>query len=98
MSYAEVDICNIALGRIGVDRTVVNLSTEQSKEARNCRRFYPMCRDITIEKAPWPFLVATVALAQISDNQDEDLLPGWGYQYAEPEGMASLLEVVPAED
>ena len=43
--YTELDICNIALGRIGVDKTVMNLANEQSKEARLCRLFYPMARD-----------------------------------------------------
>lgn len=90
--HTDVDICNIALGRIGVDRTIASLS-EASKEARNCRRFYPLCRDEVLERMPWSFAARTAALAQLTDA---DLLPGWGYQYAMPTDAVRILEVIPA--
>ena len=43
MAYADIDICNLALGRIGVDRTIASLN-EKSKEARLCKRFYALAR------------------------------------------------------
>lgn len=92
MATTEIDICNIALGRVGVDRTIISFE-EQSKEARNCKRFYELARDEVMEKVPWPFATRTVALAPLPVG---DLLPGWGFQYALPADMASLLEVVPA--
>ncbi len=92
MSYTEVDICNLALGRLGVDKTILVLATEQSKEARNCRRFYPLARDEVLEKVPWPFAVKTQALSLLADG---DLLPGWSYQYGQPTDMLTMLELVP---
>ena len=92
MSYTDVDICNIALGRVGVDQTIASLS-ERSKEARLCQRFYPLARDLTLEAAPWPFAVRVAALALLPDA---DLLPGWSYHYALPTDALSVLEVVPA--
>ncbi len=93
MSYTEVDILNIALARIGVDKTVMNLANEQSKEARLGRRFYPLCRDEVLERVPWPFAVRVKALALLTDA---DLMPGWSYGYAMPQDAASIIEVVPA--
>ena len=88
----DVDMCNIALGRIGVDRTIASLS-EASKEARNCRRVYPLCRDEVLERMPWSFAARVAPLAQLLEAT---LLPSWGYQYALPPDAVRILEVVPA--
>jgi hypothetical protein len=92
MSYTDVDICNIALGRVGVDRTIASMS-ELSKEARNCQRFYALARDEVLEKVPWPFAVRVKALAPMPAT---NMLPGWSYQYAMPQDAAAVQEVVPA--
>lgn len=92
MAYSVVDICNLALGRIGSDRTIASLD-EASKEARNCKRFYPLARDEVLEKAVWPSLVRVKALALLPTAT---LLPGWQYAYAQPVDMASVAGVIPA--
>lgn len=94
MPYTDVDICNLALGRVGVDRTIVSLD-EQSKEARNCRRFYPLARDEVLEKVVWPFTVRIQSLAPLTAGS---LLPGWGYQFQAPSDMLQALEVAPDSD
>jgi hypothetical protein len=94
MAYTELDIWNFALARIGVSKTVASPS-EQSKERSLCSRFYPLCRDEVLERVPWPFAVKVEALAPLANSP---LLPDWGYAYAEPTDMASLLEVVPSGD
>lgn len=90
-SYTDADICGLALGRLGVDKTVSSLATEQTKEASLCRRFYALCRDEVLSRAPWPFAIKIQALAPLADA---DLLPGWGYQYDLPSDCLSLIEVV----
>lgn len=92
-TYSEPDICNIALGRIGVDRTIASLN-EASKEARNCKRFYPLARDEVLEKHPWAFALRVKPLALLPTAPG--LLPGFAYAYALPADAASVLEVVPA--
>lgn len=92
MTYADIDICNLAVGRVGVDKTIVSL-TEASKEARLCSRFYALARDEVLERAPWPFAVRAKALQPMTVAE---LVPGWGYAYATPADAASILEVVPA--
>lgn len=92
MSYTDVDICNLALGRVGVDVTIASL-VERSKEARLCQRFYPLARDLTLEAAPWPFAIKTAPLALLADS---DLLPNFGYQYAWPTDALAIQEIVPA--
>lgn len=85
----EVSICNLALGRIGVDKTIASL-TEQSKEARNCARFYEHCRDLVLSDGTWPFAVKTGALALLSDTGK---LGGWGYQYQKPSDALRILSL-----
>ena len=92
MAHTDVDICNFALGRIGVDRTIASMD-EQSKEARNCKRFYPFARDLVLEAVPWPFAVRAKALAPVTEAE---LVPGWTNAYSLPQDAASLVEVVPA--
>lgn len=89
MAYTDVDICNLALGRVGVDKTILAF-TEQSKEARNCRRFYPLARDEVLEKVVWPFTVRIQALAPLPVGT---ILPGWGFQFQAPADMLTALEV-----
>lgn len=91
----QVGIYNLALGRIGVDKTVASL-TETSKESRLCNRFYAQCRDEVLEAAAWPFAVKVQALAQLTDT---DLrLPGWDYQYAKPSDALRILETTTDAD
>lgn len=94
MAYTDIDICNFALGRCGIDATIAAF-TELSKEARNCARFYPLARDIVLEKVPWPFAVKTAALAQLPAST---LLSGFTYGYAIPADAATFLEVISAGD
>lgn len=92
MSSTDVDIYNIALGRVGIDKTIVAMA-ENTKEARLAQRFYALCRDEVLERAPWPFAVRVAALAQLTEA---DLLPGWAYHYTKPSDALQILEVVPA--
>jgi hypothetical protein len=94
MNITDVDICNIALSRIGVDRTIASL-TEQSKEARLCKRFYDFCLQDVLERVPWSFAVRAKPLALLAT---QELLPDWSYQYAMPTDAAAILEIVPAGD
>lgn len=91
---SEVAICNLALGRIGIDKTIASL-TEQSKEARNCARFYEHCRDLTLSDGVWPFAVKTVALALLSNTGK---LGGWGYQYQKPSDALRILELTTEDE
>lgn len=93
--YTETDICNIALGRIGVSKTIADLDTEQSKEARLCRMYYRLARDEVLERVPWAFAMRAKPLQPLTPAE---LVPGWTNAYAMPTDAASIVEVVPAGD
>jgi hypothetical protein len=61
---SEVDICNLALNKIG-QNTIISL-TEDSKAARICNLFYADTRDSLLRQHPWNFAVKRVELAKLT--------------------------------
>ena len=86
-----VDICNLALARLGDDATIVSIDPpEGSAQAEHCARFYPVARDALLESHPWQFAVRRTVLAPLT-------LPTWNwrYVYAAPNNALQLLGVLP---
>lgn len=74
-----VQICNIALTRIGQSQLIDSLS-EQSLAAQLCTLHYEACRDELLRDFPWPFATKRVTLADIGSPPD-----GWSYRYRYPQ-------------
>ena len=91
---SQLDIYNLAIGRVGSDKTVAALN-ENSKEARLCNRNYAQCRDEVMESAAFPFAVKVKALASVTPNLQLD---GWAYQFAKPDDCLRILEVGPLSE
>lgn len=87
---SEVDICNLALSRLG-DTAEISSLTEGSAQAVHCTRFYPIARDALLEAHAWRFATRRIALAEMVAEAW-----GWGYVYAAPSGLLKLLAVLPA--
>lgn len=87
-----VDICNLALARIGDEATVTSIDPpEGSSQAEHCARFYPIARDTLLELHDWRFATKRVLLA-LSANSG---LFEWGYAYALPSNLIRALKVLP---
>ena len=84
----QVDICNMALLRLGHDRTIADLE-EQSAEAGYLRTFWDSTRRTVLRVHAWNFAVRTVALAALSETSDE-----WDYVYSLPAKALRVLEIV----
>lgn len=84
----QVEICNMALLRLGHDRTIADLE-EQSAEAGYLRTFWDSCRKATLRAGSWNFATRTVTLAASTDTSDE-----WDYVYALPARCLRVLEIV----
>lgn len=73
----EVDICNQALSHLGVNN--IQAITEPSKEARQCKLFYPIARDAALEAHDWDFarkrLLLALSTATVTD---------WNFVYQYP--------------
>lgn len=89
---SEVDICNLALARLGDNATVASIDPpEGSAQAEHCARFYPVARDSLLEMHAWKFATRRVLLAQLTTDTWN-----WTFAYAEPTGVLKLLAVLPA--
>lgn len=89
---SAVDICNLALARLGDSATVTSIDPpEGSAQAEHCARFYPIARDTMLEAHPWKFATRRARLAQLIVDAWN-----WDYAYAEPADALKLLSVLPA--
>lgn len=73
-----VQICNIALSRIGQSSRIDSLS-EQSLAAELCTLHYDECRKQVLRDFDWPFAEARVYLADIGSPPQN-----WAYRYRYP--------------
>lgn len=89
---SEVDICNLALGRLG-DSALVNQITppEASVQSRLCSRFYPVARDSLLEMHEWGFATRRATLALLDDAP----VFGWSYAYGWPTNAIKVFAVLP---
>ena len=75
---SEVQICNIALSRIG-DTLITDLN-ENSKQARTCKLLFEPERDLLLHSHYWNFAMKRKTLAQLSEPPDFE----YGCQYQLP--------------
>ncbi|MGL4265204.1 MAG: hypothetical protein ACRCTX_26570 [Afipia sp.] len=88
---SEVDICNLALARLGEDATLASIDPpEGSAHADHCARFYPIARDALLEMRTWSFATTRVTLAALTIDTWE-----WQYAYARPTNCVRALAVLP---
>ena len=89
---SEVDICNLALARLGDNATVASIDPpEGSAQAEHCARFYAVARDSLLEMHAWKFATRRVQLAKLTVESWD-----WSFAYAEPTGALKLLGVLSA--
>lgn len=80
MSFSKTQICNLALGHLGSQRTIANFDSDRTPEAVACRQFYDLCRHVVLKARQWPFARSFGALVpQATDPTDE-----WAYSYNLP--------------
>lgn len=87
---SEVDIVNLALGRLGDGATVSAINpSDGSAQADHGARFYPIARDSLLEMHTWGFSTKRVSLALLTNPWTE-----WTYAYAQPNDTLNLLAVL----
>lgn len=75
---SKVDICNLALVRIGAKR--INSLEENTPSAKNCALFFDQLATIVLREHNWAFAMKTQSLAVIAD----ETMIGWDYVYTYP--------------
>jgi len=88
---SDSEICNLALGHLGVSRAISAL-TDRTLDAMACRRVFTMARDIVLESFAWPFAKKQFKLALIREVTDGSERRRYAYQY--PEDAITILGVV----
>lgn len=89
---SKVDICNLALTKLGASR--INSLDDDSVEARACKAIYDDVADEVMAIGPWQAVKSRAALAQLSDTPAF----GWAYQYSLPTDPFCLAVVSINED
>lgn len=84
-----VEICNMALSRIGNSQRI-NALTEASIQAEQCSLFYEQTRDLVLRDKPWPFATKFAVLAEVSTNPD----PVYQHSYAFPDDCLLARRIV----
>ncbi len=79
MATSDIEVCNRALGRVGVDQLIEDFD-DPNNRARQCRLAFEPCRDEVLQDFPWNFAQTCVALSLASNVE----IPGWGYAYLYP--------------
>lgn len=88
---AKIDIWNMALGHIG-HAEQVQVPTETTKAATQCRRFYDPARRAMLENFPWSFAQRALPLALVTDAPKI----GYGFTYRRPGDCLRIWSVCPS--
>lgn len=90
----EVDICNLALSYIGDKAKVTSISpSDGSHQADLCARYYPLARDMLLERHRWDFTIRQVSLTALNASGRTE----WDYAYRLPGNFAGVIAVIPKD-
>lgn len=90
MADSKFDICNRAMGFLGVGNNITTFDTN-TKEARLCERYYDPTRRAVLRAHPWNFAIKRVTLAQDATAPNHE----YTYRHALP---ADYLKVIRTAD
>ena len=91
MTSQEIDICNLALAHIGDKATVTSLNpSDGSHQADLCARYYPVARDLCLERHRYDFTIKQSALVALTTSGRTD----FEYAYRLPSDFAGAISVI----
>ena len=91
MQSSEVEICNLALANIGDKASVTSISpSDGSHQADLCARYYPLARDMCLERHRWDFTIRQVSPVALTASGRTD----WEYAYKLPSDFAGVISVI----
>ncbi|CAB4165335.1 hypothetical protein UFOVP821_40 [uncultured Caudovirales phage] len=87
----DIDICNLALSHVGDSALVTSITgADNSIQATQCARFYPIARDQVLERHPWRFSLKHSTLVAASVT----LPDSWAYAYAMPDNCLMICNIL----
>lgn len=89
-----IDICNLALARLGDRATVASIDPpEGSVQADHCARFYPLAKETALAAHAWRFALTRRRLPVL----DVEPVGASGKYFALPSDCLAVVSVTPAE-
>ena len=89
MALSVVQLCNLALSRIGISQTIDDLE-EGSAEALACKTVYEASRDGALADYAWPFAERQAALGLAATLSGSE----WAYSLRRPPDCLRALRVI----
>lgn len=87
----SINVCNLAIDELRA-KPIADID-EQTLEASTCKRLYPQCLALLLERFDWSFATKIATLAVLADNGRSS---EWSYAYGLPSDMASPKRLVPS--
>ena len=78
----KTDLCNIAIGHIGVAALIEDIDSARDPNAKACRQYVDISIETTLKAFPWPFATKVLKLSLI-ENLNKDYFQ-WGFRYRYP--------------
>ncbi len=90
MIASRTEIANLALSHAGIGKEIANIETENSEEARACRRYYDLSLETTLRDHDWPFATkyATLGLVEEAPNAE------WDFSYRYPADCLKIRKIL----
>lgn len=92
MSYAKVDIANMALAHLG--KAEITSLSESTIEARTANFWYDKVCRVAKARSLWTFDRAIRALAEVANDYEER----WAHKYERPNDAAKIARMIPRFD
>lgn len=89
MSSSTV-IANMAISHLGSGKEIATLATENSEEARACRRYYEIALKETLSAIPWSFAVRIMDLSLVEEDPNSE----WAFSYRYPSDALKLTKIL----
>ena len=86
MAISAVEICNLALSRLG-EKRIASLD-EKTKEANECSLFYERDRRAALRAHPWSFATVVETLAPLATAEAD-----YDYAYQKPAGCLRVVKI-----
>ncbi len=81
---ASTKVCNVALSHIGVNEPLVNVTTDTTPEASQCRLHYEDSVNESLREFPWDFATRYASLVKVAGTTDAQVNDDWVYSYRLP--------------
>lgn len=83
----STQLCNLALSHLGISKQLVNLGTDVSAEASQCRLHYGGAVAQALRVYPWSFATRYASLALVAGTSAVPVNNDWQYAYRAPVNM-----------